>query len=104
MDSGCKLEGYHIKIEDLIRDKNEFITSIELTPYFEKVKTSFVLLGTSSGAVLVIEKEKKNLIKKYLISQAPITGINFSLERLVITSDSPVIYSWTIPFNKIDEE
>jgi WD40 repeat protein len=103
-DTNNKLEGYHIKIEDLVRDKSEFIAAIEITPFLEKTRTSFVLLGTSTGACLVIEKEKKLLIKKYLISQAPILSINFSLERLVMTSDSPVIYSWMIPFNKIDED
>lgn len=104
LDTNAKLEGYHIKIEDLTRDRSEFITSIELTPLIEKTRTSFVMLGTSSGSILILEKEKKQLIKKYLISQTPLTSIYFSLERLVITSDSPVIYSWMIPFNKIDEE
>lgn len=104
MDTTSKLEGYHIKMEDLVRDKSELITSIEITPYFEKVRTSFVLLGTTLGACLVVEKEKKQLLKKYLISQCPLLSIHFSLERLVITSDSPVIYSWMIPFDKIDED
>ena len=102
-DVGGKLECYHLSIDDLIREKNEFITSIELTPYFEKIRTSFVLLGTSQGNILLIEKEKKILIRKYLVSQRPLLSIFFKLERIIITADNPVVYSWQIPYSRIDE-
>lgn len=104
MDSNNKLEGYHIKLEDITREKNNYITAIEITPYIEKVKNSFVLLGTFNGSILLLEKERKQLVKKYLVSQCPLLNIIFSYEKLIITTDSPVIYSWSIPFNKIDED
>lgn len=104
LESGSKLESYHLKIEDLLRDKGEYLTAIEMTPYFERVKTSFILLGTSNGNCLVIDKEKKLLIKKYCVSQTMVNSIKFKLDRLIVTTESPIIYSWKIPYAKIDEE
>lgn len=103
-DVGGKIENYFLLLEDLTKDKSEFITSFELTPYFDKIKTSFVIIGTNKGNCLLIEKEKKNLIRKYSISQSAIMSIDFKLNRLIVTSDGPVIYSWTIPYSLIDEK
>lgn len=106
MDPSLKLEGFHVKFEDLTKERepNEFFTCVELTPYFEKIKTSFALIGTSAGAVIVIDKEKKNLIRKFFVFQNPIMKIFFTDERLILTGESPIVLSWVIPFKKFNNE
>ena len=106
MDTSLKLEGFHVKFEDLTkeRDPNEYFTCVELTPYFDKIKTSFVMIGTSSGAILIIDKEKKILIRKFFLFQNPILKIFFTEERLILTGESPIILSWLIPFKKFNND
>ena len=106
MDTSYKLEGFHIKYEDLCKERelNEYFTCVELTPYFDKIKTSFVLIGTSSGAILVVDKEKKVLIRKFFLFQNPIIKIFFTEERLILTGDSPILLSWIIPYKKFNSE
>jgi hypothetical protein len=102
MDTTLKLEGFHLKFEDLTKERelNEYFTCVELSPYFDKIKTSFTLIGTSSGAILVIDKEKKIVIRKFFLFQNPITRIFFTEERLILTGESPIILSWIIPYKK----
>lgn len=102
MDTSLKLEGFHIKFEDITKEReiNEYFTCVELTPYFDKIKTSFTLIGTSSGAILIMDKEKKILIRKFFLFQNPITKIFFTQERLILTGESPIVLSWIIPFKK----
>ena len=58
MDRNLKLKGFHIKFYDLTteRDNQEWLTSLELTPYFEQLKTSFLMLGTNMGNIFIVDK------------------------------------------------
>lgn len=104
LDSATNINSHHLKIEDITRSKSELITAMELSPYFEAVKTSFVLIGTNLGGCLVVDKEKKVLIRKFIISQAPVYGIYFNLERMILTTDSPLLYSWKIVNSKNNDD
>ena len=46
-----RLEGIHSRIDDLTieREDGEVFVSIEMTPYFENLRNSFVLVGTNTG-------------------------------------------------------
>ncbi len=46
-----RLEGIHSRIDDLTieREEGEVFISIEMTPYFENLRNSFILVGTNTG-------------------------------------------------------
>ena len=48
-----RLEGLHSKIDDMTVDKEEgeIFVSIEMTPFFENMRNSFVLVGTNTGKI-----------------------------------------------------
>ena len=106
MDSNFRLEGFHVKYEDFTNEKEEgeVLTALQITPYFDKVKTSFVIIGTSTGAVLIVDKEKKILLRKYYISKSPITKIIYFKDTFICAGENPIIYSWKFNPNKIDSE
>jgi hypothetical protein len=106
IDSRYKLEGFHVKLEYLLGeyDGETLFTSLELSDYYENIRTSFVMIGTSNGALLIVDKEKKLLIKKYLLVNCPITHISLGTDKLIICGNSPVILSWDIKTNAIDTE
>jgi hypothetical protein len=56
------------------------------------------------GAVMVIDKEKKLLIRKYYIAKHSLTQIKLTDNDLVITGNSPIIYQWKINKNSIDAD
>lgn len=51
MGTDQRVEGIHTRIDDLTveREDGEVFISIEMTPYFENLRNSFVLVGTNSG-------------------------------------------------------
>jgi WD40 repeat protein len=106
IDNHNRLEGFHLKYEDITneRENDEILTSIEVTGYHEKLNTSFVVVGTNTGAILILEKEKKVMLRKYYISKTAITRINMFKDYLVITGESPVVFSWNYSFKDIDHE
>jgi hypothetical protein len=63
MYGNYRLEGFHVNFSSLTseKDKDEIFTSLELTSNYDKIKTSFVLIGTNKGEIFVIEQEKKVL-------------------------------------------
>ncbi len=105
VDSNYMIEGFHIKFEDLLRerDKSEYFTSIELTPYIDKNRASYVLMGTNLGSLLVVDKERRLLMKKYIIIANPITSIYFTADKLILLGESQAIVSWNIPKNDLFE-
>ena len=105
IDSNYMLEGFHIKFEDLQRDRDnkEYFTSVELTPYIDKNRASYCLLGTNLGSLLVVDKERHLLLKKYMIIANPITVIKFTDVRLILMGETQAIISWNIPKNDLFE-
>lgn len=116
MDSNFRLEGFHVKFEDFTheREEGELLTAIENTPYFDKVKTSFIIIGTNCGAIMIVDKEKKIMLRKYFISKSPITKIFFNMGvdnnannsqgSLICAGEGPVIYSWKFDANNLDHD
>lgn len=104
MDSNYRLEGFHVKYEQLVNDREEgeVMTSVDLTPYYSKVHTSFVMVGTNTGAVIVLDKDKKVLLRKFYISKNPITKINFYDDRFICSGDAPIIYMWKFNPNELN--
>jgi len=104
MDTNHRLEGFHVKYENLVseREDGEVVTAIDLTPYYNKVHTSFVLLGTNTGAIVVLDKEKKIMLRKYYISKCPITRINFFEDRFICSGDAPIVYVWKFHPNELN--
>lgn len=105
LDHNNRLDGFHVKFEDLTRSKeeDEIMTAIDISPYNENVKTSFILVGTNKGAILIIDKDKKLMLRKYYISKAPIIKIKFNKENIIFTSESPIVYCWKYDQSKITE-
>ena len=106
MDTNFRLEGFHVKYEDLTneREENEVLTSIEITSYFEQVKTSFLIVGTNTGAIIIIDKEKKNMLRKYYISKAPICKILYFKDYFICAGENPIVYIWKVNQEKINHE
>lgn len=103
MDSNFKLEGFHINIDDLTKEKEEgeYMVSIEMTPYYSEIKTSFIIIGTNKGNILVLDKEKKVVLRKYMISKFPITHIYYFNDTFVCCGEGPIIYHWSFDSSNI---
>lgn len=103
MDGNFKLEGFHVNINDLTREKEEgeFMVSIEITPYYNQIKTSFVIIGTNKGNILILDKEKKVLLRKYMISKFPITHLCFFNDSFICCGEGPIIHQWSFDPNSI---
>jgi WD40 repeat protein len=106
MDSNFRLEGFHLKFEDITdnREEGEIFTALENTPYYDKIKTSFIIIGTNAGAILIIDKEKKILIRKFYISKTPITKILFQKDNFICAGESPIVYCWRYDPERINSE
>jgi WD40 repeat protein len=104
LDNNNRLEGFHLKHDDLTneREGDEILTSVALTDYHEKLQTSFILVGTNNGAVMILEKEKKTMLRKFYIAKSAITRINIFKDFLVITGESPVVFSWKFNLKFVD--
>ena len=105
MDSNFKLEGFHINFDDITSQKevDEYMSALAMTPYYNNIKTSFVIIGTSKGNILIIDKQTKTLIRKYIICKFPITKIFFNNGNFIICGEGPIIYYWNFDFNKLNE-
>ena len=103
MDSNLKMEGFHINFEDLTNERavGEFITGLTLSPYYDQIKTSFVIVGSNKGNILIFDKEKKVLVRKYIISKFPITKIYFVGSHFICAGEGPIIYHWEFDPKKI---
>ena len=103
MDANFKLEGFHINFEDLTQERmlGEFLTSVEITPYYENIKTSFVIVGTNKGNILILDKEKKIVIRKYIISKFPLTHLYYNNTSFVCCGEGPLIFQWNYDSSKI---
>ena len=103
MDANMKMEGFHINFEDLTKERqvNENITGITLTPYYEQLKTSFVLLGTNKGNIIILDKEKKIVIRKYMICKYPITKLFYFANTFICCGDGPLLFQWNFDEKKI---
>lgn len=106
VDSKNKIEGFHVKLEDLTceHDSLELITALEITDYQEQIGTSFILLGTSNGSILVVDKEKKILIKRICIIDDPVINIVLRNNRLIVTGEAPIVINWRISKEDLDNE
>ena len=51
---------------------------------------------------MIIDKERKVLFKKYLISKFPLTKIFFLNEHFICAGEGPLIYCWKYENEKID--
>ena len=103
MDANFKLEGFHINFEDLTQERilGESLTSVSITPYFDKIKTSFVIVGTNKGNLIILDKEKKLVIRKYIISKFPLTHLYYSNTSFVCCGEGPLVFQWNFDSSKI---
>ena len=103
-ENNYKLEGFHINFEEFTNQRivGEYVTGICLTPYYNQIQTSYVLAATNKGNIMIIDKERKTLFKKYLISKFPLTKIFFLNEHFVCAGEGPLIYCWKFDKNKLD--
>ena len=46
-----RLEGIHTRIDDLTveKEEGEVFVSLEMTPYYENLRNSYILVGTNTG-------------------------------------------------------
>ena len=51
---------------------------------------------------MIIDKEKKVLFKKYLISKFPLTKVFFLNEHFICAGEGPLIYCWKFDNEKLD--
>ena len=51
---------------------------------------------------MIIDKEKKNLFKKYIISKFPLTKIFFIGEHFVCAGEGPIVYCWKFENEKLE--
>ena len=103
MDSNLKIEGFHIIFKDLTNERSddEYITALTLTPYYNEIKNSFIIIATNKGNILIFDKEEKNLYRKYIISKFPITKIYFIGNYFICAGEFPIIYNWEFDSNNI---
>jgi len=53
---------------------------------------------------MIIEKEKKIMIKKYYISKSPLTKIIYLKNTLIALGNTPIIYSWKFNNKKENQD
>jgi len=106
INENYKLDGFHMNFEDLTSQRivGEYITGLTLTPYFNKIKTSYAILSTNKGNIMAVDKEKKSFFKKYMISKFPLTKIFFIGEHFVCAGEGPLIYCWKFENERLDNK
>ena len=104
INENFKLDGFHMNFEDLTNQRivGEYITGLTLTPYFNKIRTCYAILSTNKGNIMIIDKEKKSLFKKYIISKFPLTKIFFIGEHFVCAGEGPIVYCWKFENEKLE--
>lgn len=53
---------------------------------------------------MIIEKEKKIMIRKYYISKSPLTKLFFLRNTLIACGNTPIIYTWKFNIKKLNPE
>ena len=104
VNDAYKLDGFHMNFEDLTKERavGEYITGLTLTPYFNDIKTSFAVLSTNKGNILVVDKERKTLSKKYTISKFPLTKLFFIGQHFICAGEGPLLYCWKFEKEKLE--
>ena len=76
-DENYKLDEFHMNFEDLTNQRivGEYITGLTLTPYFSQIRTYYAIILTNKENIMVVDKERKSLFVKYIISRFPLTKI-----------------------------
>ena len=106
INENYKLDGFHMNFEDLTNQRivGEYITGLTLTPYFTKIRTCYAILSTNKGNIMVVDKEKKTLFKKYIISKFPLTKIFFIGEHFICAGEGPLAYCWKFENEKLENK
>ena len=106
INENYKLDGFHMNFEDLTNQRvvGEYITGLTLTPYFTNIKTCYAILSTNKGNVLIVDKEKKSMFKKYIISKFPLTKLFFVEEHFICAGEGPLLYCWKFEKEKLERK
>ncbi len=106
INENYKLDGFHMNFEDLTNQRvvGEYITGLTLTPYFTNIKTCYAILSTNKGNVLIVDKEKKSMFKKYIISKFPLTKLFFVGEHFICAGEGPLLYCWKFEKEKLESK
>ncbi len=104
INENYKLDGFHMNFEDLTNQREvvEYITGLALTPYFTQIRTCYAVLSTNKGNIMIVDKEKKIMFKKYIISKFPLTKIFFVGEHFVCAGEGPLLYCWKFENEKLE--
>ena len=104
INDNFKLEGFHINFEEFTNQRivGEYVTGLYITPYYNQIQTSYVITATNKGNIMIIDKERKVLFKKYLISKFPLTKVFFLNEHFICAGEGPLIYCWKYDNEKLD--
>ena len=104
INDNFKLEGFHINFEEFTNQRivGEYVTGLYITPYYNQIQTSYVITATNKGNIMIIDKQKKALFKKYLISKFPLTKVFFLNEHFICAGEGPLIYCWKYDKEKLD--
>lgn len=65
INENFKLEGFHINFEEYTNQRivGEYVTGICITPYYNQIQTSYVIVATNKGNIMIIDKEKRLILK-----------------------------------------
>lgn len=104
INENYKLEGFHINFEEFTNQRivGEYVTGLYITPYYNQIQTSYVITATNKGNIMIIDKERKVLFKKYLISKFPLTKVFFLNGHFICAGEGPLIYCWKYDNEKLD--
>ena len=104
INENYKLDGFHMNFEDLTNQRivGEYITGLTLTPYFNKIRTCYAIISTNKGNIMIVDKEKKSLFKKYIISKFPLTKVFLVGEHFVCAGEGPLAYCWKFENERLD--
>ena len=99
------LENIDISFKDLNNINNkEFITGMTIYKKAEDdtdeeclIKQYHIILSTNKGNIILVDKEQKKIIKKYLISKFTLTKIIYYENYFLCAGEGPLIYIWKLP-------
>ena len=108
LNNSNKLENIDIKLEEILYNQNdkenfenEFITGIDIC-FNEKeyeIKDKIILLSTNKGNIIIVDGLNKTFIKKFLISNFPLTKLIFSDSYFICGGEGPLLYIWNFDEN-----
>ena len=98
-----KLDNIDITLEEILinfepKNDNEFITGLNIYKDNKEsnINNELILIATNKGNIFVYDNKQQILIKKFLISNYPITKLLFTNNYFIASGEGQFLYTWNL--------